>query len=160
MPKTLTTRAFCLFLGACSLVATSLPGEAFAATKKPVKKTSARVKIATYLYNPNRHYRDEKTAIEDPTTRCVTKATEAAQIGNVTRAIKDGETFGVATSTEGEFGKAYREYRDGLDTLWDAMNEPYCGFGAFGVSAAVKSYNKTATRLRTEFLAAAKNLKK
>lgn len=99
-------------------------------------------------------------SIEDPTTRCVTKATEAAQMENLKRASKDGETFNVATSTPGVLGDAYRQYMDNLDIVWGAMEEPYCGFGAFGLGAAVKSYNKSISHVRTEFLASANGLKK
>ena len=39
---------------------------------------------------------------------------------------------------------------------WEAMQQPYCGFGAFGASAAQKSFTKTLTRARTNYLAQVK----
>lgn len=52
--------------------------------------------------------------------------------------------------------EAVKRYRGNLQLVWEAMNEPYCGYGSRGVSAVTKSFNKTINRTRTEFLKATK----
>ncbi len=110
------------------------------------------------LYNPRIRYKDEKMVIENPASKCNTKATRARHVAVLALAEKDGEKYGLNASSTGDLADAYARYLMGLDIVWDAMNEEYCGYGAFGLKAAVKSYEKSVTRLRQRFLTAAKEL--
>ena len=47
-------------------------------------------------------------------------------------------------------------YREKVSTVWAAMAQPYCGYGAYGITAVKKSYNKSVARIRADFLAATK----
>jgi hypothetical protein len=139
-------RNFSLFLVAVTMSGLVAPLSMHAATKK------------LDLYNPNKRYGDEHVVITNASSKCVTKKSIASHATNLQRAEKDGLTFNVNSTTEGELGDAYRKYLDGLDLIWDAMNEPYCGFGAFGVTAAYRSYDKSVNHTRDRFLTAAKKL--
>lgn len=121
-----------------------------AATKK--KKVVSRKGIAAYLYNPRRTYKDEKVDPKNPASRCNTPAMRALHVQNVKRAQKDAEAIGVTSSTQSVLGEAFRAYEKDLTLAWGAMTEPYCGYGAFGISAARKSYDKSVARLRQRFL--------
>lgn len=55
---------------------------------------------------------------------------------------------------------AIKLYRNNLAIAWDAMTEPYCGYGSMGVSAAARSYTKSVERERATFLTNVKNLSK
>lgn len=154
---------FFAFVMACIVV--TVPQELQAATKTAVKKTAAKKTIAYDLYNPRRHYGDEKVEITDATSRCNTPAMKKVHVKNIEQAKKDGEpyalTFEAVSGTEplSPLAEAYRTYLSGLDLAWDAMEQPYCGFGAFGTTAANKSYNKSILRIRTRFLEAVKKSK-
>ena len=132
-------------------------------TKRKLTKASAR--YAYDLYNPRRHYGDEKVAITDASSRCNTPAMRAAHVKNLDRAKLDGKPFGLTfesastTETLSPVGEAYKKYLTGLDLAWEAMEEPYCGFGAFGTTAAKKSYTKSIDRIRSRFLDVAKQAK-
>ena len=139
-------RIFSLFLVAFTIGNAVAPLSAEAATKK------------LDLYNPKKRYADEKMVITNPESKCATKAAKEKHLTNLDRAIEEGLVFGVNSSTEGELGNAYRRYLDALDIVWDAMNEPYCGFGAFGVKAASRSYDKSVGRIHDRFLSAMKKL--
>lgn len=118
------------------------------AATKTVKKSSKR--IAYDLYNPRKKYKDEKKEIINPDSRCDTAANRKAHEANLVRAKKDLEPFEAETESQTE--ELYETYLKKLEIAWAAMQEPYCGFGAFGNSAAKKSYDKTVTRARNEFL--------
>ena len=118
------------------------PLMAQAATKKTT--------IAYNLYNPRKHYGDEKTTISNPASRCNTPANQKARDANLAQAKKDITPF--HPDTDPRIGELARTYMDKLTLAWDAMEEPYCGFGAFGNTAAKKSYDKTIARARNEFL--------
>jgi hypothetical protein len=47
-------------------------------------------------------------------------------------------------------------YQSKLEIIWEAMHQPYCGYGSRGVSAVKHSFNKSVNKTRAEFLAAAK----
>jgi hypothetical protein len=149
---------------ACIVV--TVPAVTRAATAKTVaKKTVTKKAIAYDLYNPRRRYGDEKIEITDATSRCNTPAMQKVHVKNLEQAKKDGEpyalTFDSVSGTDvlPPLADAYRTYLQGLDMAWEAMEQPYCGFGAFGTSAANKSYNKSVTRIRARFLDAAKKNK-
>ncbi len=130
-----------------------------------VKKTSAKKTIAYDLYNPNRKYKDEKIEIDDTASRCNTPAMKIVHGKNLAKALEDGKLYGFTfesvsgTTLLSPGEQAFKTYLDGLDIAWGAMEEPYCGFGAFGTQAANKSYNKSVTRLRARFLEAIKKTK-
>ncbi|GEM_PF-2287607 len=124
-------------------------------------KRSAHRKSSRYaydLYNPHRHYGDEKVDIKDASSRCNTAVMRRLHTQNLERAKEDGKmlglTFESVSTTEPLLGKAdlYKKYLTGLDFAWGAMEEPYCGFGAFGTAAARKSYDKSVARIRARFL--------
>lgn len=113
-------------------------------------KTTSKTKVGYDLYNRNKRYGDEKTAIANPTSRCNTAANKRVHDANVVQAKKDVATF--HADTDPRVDELAHTYMDKLTLAWDAMEEPYCGFGAFGNSAAKKSYDKTVARARNEFL--------
>lgn len=108
------------------------------------------------LYNPRKHYGDEKKTIEDPTSRCTGAAFQKINTAAQEQAKKD---LAAVTSKDGMVSTgvadAYKIYEKDLAIAWAAMQQPYCGFGAFGATAAKNSLNKTINRARTTFLTAA-----
>lgn len=129
-----------------SLVA-AVPVEA--ATKKVVRRTTR-----LDLYNPRKHYGDEKKVITDPESRCLTASNKKAHEANLAQAEKDAASF--HPDSDPRIAELYKTYLTKLDLAWGAMEEPYCGFGAFGSAAATKSYQKTIARTRDEFLTEAR----
>lgn len=51
---------------------------------------------------------------------------------------------------------AVSTYKQNLEIVWSAMEEPYCGHGSQGITAVKKSFNKSVDRLRAAFLAQVK----
>lgn len=119
-----------------------VPMEGFAATKA---KKSVKYKM-TVSAIPGA---DEKS-FDDATTRCLTpemKALHAKTLAQVETDVKkkgDGHTDAVST------------YKEKIDMVWSAMEQPYCGYGSRGMSAVKHSYLKSIERIRAEFLAAVK----
>jgi hypothetical protein len=112
------------------------------------------------LYNPKKTYKDEKIAIEDPISRCITADFKKMYTDGLALAEKDALKWKDANGVVDARAKAaYDVYVQDIEFGWQAMQEPYCGFGAFGVSAAKKSFQKTLTRARAAFLTATKSLK-
>ncbi len=70
--------------------------------------------------------------------------------------VKDISTYAGNPKAE----KAIAAYREAMTTAWDAMLEPYCGFGKYGTASAVKSYGKSVDRARLAFLESVKQLTK
>jgi len=141
------------------LAAFSVPSVAFAATTKKVVAKVAPKKVVKKKVVIKKAYKDEHIAISNSASRCNTVAIRKMHDASIAQGVKDGKTYQVTTSTKSAFGAAYATYTRGLVVGWEAMQEPYCGFGSMGVSAAQKSYQKTLTRLRTNFLAAVKKAK-
>lgn len=52
--------------------------------------------------------------------------------------------------------KAVQAYKMNLQILWSAMEQPYCGYGAYGLTAVKKSFGKSVDHVRTEFMSAVK----
>ena len=150
------TRALCLLAATACIASMAVPTIVAAKTKK----TKTKHISTAYLYNPKRHYQDEHVVISNPTSKCVTPTNEAAYASAVKLADKDGSENNVTTSTMTLLGDAYRKYRTGLGYAWGAMEAPYCGYGAFGVSAAQHSLGKSLSRLRRDFLSSETSLKK
>ena len=73
-------------------------------------------------------------------------------------AQKDFDTARKGGEANTALAAAYETYKKDVDLGWLAMQEPYCGFGAFGSTAAKKSFQKTLTRARTNFLADVRKL--
>lgn len=122
-----------------------------AAAKKVVKRSS---RIGYDLYNPRKKYGDEKKVIANPESRCNTASNKRAHDANLVQAKKDVVAF--HPDSDPRIEKLYKEYLTKLNIAWGAMEEPYCGFGAFGNSAAKKSYDKTVARTRDLFLTEAR----
>lgn len=112
------------------------------------------------LYNPKKTYKDEKITIQDPVSRCIAADFKKMYTDGLVLAEKDVLKWKDATgAVDARVKTAYDTYVQDIEFGWQAMQEPYCGFGAFGVSAAKKSFQKTLTRARTAFLTATKTLK-
>lgn len=108
------------------------------------------------LYNPNKKYGDEKTDINNPTSRCTGADFKKMYQDGLVTAKKDFDTARGGGEASPALTAAFETYKKDIDYGWEAMEEPYCGFGAFGASAAKKSFQKTLTRARAAFLAEAK----
>lgn len=91
-----------------------------------------------------------------PSSRCITATTKASH----TTAVATMEKDIAAYSAQPLAAAAVQAYKDGLDTAWAAMEEPYCGYGSYGAASAVKSYSKSVVRARSAFLEAVKNMAK
>ncbi len=91
-------------------------------------------------------------ATAEPATKCVTAATQATHAGAIALMEKDIAGYSKSASA----AAAIDTYRQTMIIAWDAMKEPYCGFGAYGIKSAVKSYGKNIARARATFLAQAK----
>ncbi len=87
-----------------------------------------------------------------PTTHCVTAATKALEASAQAQLAKDIAPYASSTALV----SAIAAYRQGLDTAWSALEQPYCGYGSYGSASAVHSYDKTVTRARDAFLALAR----
>lgn len=83
-----------------------------------------------------------------PVSKCVTAKTSATHASVTARMEKDIAPY----ASESKAAAAIQQYREGLVTAWNAMNEPYCGFGVYGIASAVKSYTKSIDRARAAFL--------
>ncbi len=152
-----TTRRVVSSLAICSfLVGLFSPFATEAATAKKVVKKATKSTIAMNLYNPNKRYGDEKVEIENPTSRCLTAAAKAAHQKDVRTLEEEGKKLPGIEAQEHPLADEYKKYQTDLGFAWGAMEEPYCGFGAFGSSAALKSYQKTVSRARAAFLDAVK----
>ncbi len=109
------------------------------------------------LYNPHKRYKDEKVTISDPDSRCTTAGFKALYTSALSQATTDANKLKDGSGAlSAHVQKAFDTYKQDIEFGWQAMQQPYCGFGAFGVSAAKKSFQKTLSRARTNFLAVAK----
>lgn len=106
------------------------------------------------LYNPKKKYGDEKITINNTASRCTGAAFKTLHSKAEIQAKKD---LAKLIDQDGNVSKtvadAFKIYAQDIALGWAAMEEPYCGFGAFGSTAAKKSFNKTITRARADFLA-------
>jgi|GEM_PF-1555607 len=132
-----------------------VPQAASAAVKKaPVAVKKAPVKKApvkkTYTISVSKAPVTGDKELDDSKTRCLTKEIKAMHVKTVSRMEADLTKKGVG------FEKAVGTYKEKIDIVWSAMEQPYCGFGSQGLSAVKHSYNKSVERIRAEFLAAKK----
>jgi len=91
-----------------------------------------------------------------PASKCLTAAAKTRKATAEALMVKDISTYAGNPKAE----KAIAAYREAMTTAWDAMLEPYCGFGKYGTASAVKSYGKSVDRARLAFLESVKQLTK
>jgi len=94
------------------------------------------------------------TAATPPATLCITAATQELKAGADDLLAKDTAPY----AGKAAYAAAVDAYRQELATAWEAMQQPYCGFGSYGVGPAIHSYNKSATRARDAFLVLVKKI--
>lgn len=85
---------------------------------------------------------------DSPSSRCVT-ATSITMHANAAAAFAKDIASREKNAT---YAAAITKYRNALDIAWAAMNDQYCGFGAYGAASAIKSYGKSIERARAAFL--------
>ncbi|MEI7512202.1 MAG: hypothetical protein WCK01_01955 [Candidatus Uhrbacteria bacterium] len=88
---------------------------------------------------------DEKM-FDESASRCNTPAMQALNDKTVSQMETD------IKQRKAEKTQAAEDYTLKIEMTWDAMLQPYCGFGSRGVAAARKSYEKSVARARTAFL--------
>lgn len=127
-------------LGLALVVAGGAPSGVHAAT------AAKGVAVKTWVSPSVVPGKDEKVAIADPASKCLTKEMKALQAATVAQMDKDikaaGDGHASSTAT----------YREKVDIVWEAMHEPYCGYGSMGLAAVKKSYRKSVVRIRQAFL--------
>ncbi len=89
-------------------------------------------------------------------TKCVTTVTKKLYADYTTRLLKDTAPY----AGKDAYAKAIQAYQYELNISWEAMQQPYCGYGTPGLASSIKSFKKTVERARTAFLAAIKNAPK
>lgn len=82
------------------------------------------------------------------TSKCVTTATQTTRDKALAQMEKD-----IALYVKDEKAEpVIAEYKQSLQTAWAAMEDSYCGYGAYGNASAIKSFTKSITRARSTFL--------
>ena len=143
----LSLKRVCTALVALSTVTGLVaPFSVDAATKKVVKKK----KTVVYHMSVSAIKGKDEQDFANPVSRCLTADMKALYKSAVNTMDKDVTKVGAGHE------KAVASYKTKLDTVWSAMEEPYCGYGAYGMTAVKKSFNKSIERTRTEFLAEVK----
>lgn len=89
-----------------------------------------------------------------PSTKCVTPTTIKTRDAAVAQMEKDIALYKLNDWA----ANAITNYKSELTIAWDAMEYPYCGYGS-SAAAPLKSYNKTISRARTQFLTDVKTKK-
>ncbi len=119
-----------------------------------LKRTFGALALVALLFVGTPAFAKTKYSLSSPAssdpkkapTRCLSKGIKNMYDVAVRQMKKD-----VAVAGNGN-EDAVKRYQDNLALVWEAMNEPYCGYGTRGVSAVQKSLNKTISRTRAEFL--------
>lgn len=135
-------------LGLALVVAGGMPTGVHATTA--AKKASVTKKAKTWVSPSVIPGKDEKVAIADPTSKCLTKEMKKLQAATVAQMEKDIDAAGDGHASSTEM------YREKIGIVWEAMHEPYCGYGSMGLTAVKKSYKKSVERIRQAFLLEAK----
>lgn len=92
----------------------------------------------------------------EPTSKCLTQVALSKKSAAEAQLAKD-----IASYLDNPKAQdAIKAYRDALIVAWEAMTDPYCGYGSYGTASSVKSYGKSTERARLAFLASVKTLKK
>ena len=129
-----------------SLLMAGMP--AIAAVNKPVvvkKPIVSKYRVSVSAIRG----KDEKN-FDDPTSRCLTATMKSLH----DKALKQMEAD--LTKVGDGHDAAVQTYRQNIDIIWSAMNEPYCGYGSRGVTAVEHSFQKSVDRTRSIFLAVTK----
>ncbi len=92
------------------------------------------------------------TSSASPETHCLTATAKALYANAETQLEKD-----IAKYSEAKYANAVSAYKQEIEIGWNALNLPYCGYGALGPASAIHSFSKTVTHARTSFLANVKN---
>lgn len=92
----------------------------------------------------------------EPLSKCITAGTTATHANVTARMEKDIAPYAQSANA----APIIKKYQDGMTVAWNALQEPYCGYGSYGPSSAVKSYSKSVERARTTFLSEIKNIAK
>jgi hypothetical protein len=95
-------------------------------------------------------------AADIPASKCVTAATKNSRNAAIARMETDIKPW----LDKPESASAIAAYREAIATAWDAMEEPYCGFGKYGAASAVKSFGKSVIRAQSAFATASIGWKK
>ena len=93
--------------------------------------------------------KDEKN-FSNPTTRCMTASIKALHTQTVNQMNEDIAKYGAGHAA------AVNRYKLNVEILWAAMQQPYCGYGAYGLTAVQKGFVKTVSHVRSSFLASVK----
>lgn len=129
----------------CTVASLVTPFAADAAVRKVAKKKVVRYRMSVSAIKG----KDERN-FDNPVSRCLTADMKALYKNAVAKMDKDVAKLGAGHE------KAVASYKLKLDTVWSAMEEPYCGYGAYGMTAVKKSFNKSIERAESEFLAEVK----
>ena len=115
-------------------------------TKKAVKKTKKKIR---YRSVSSIKGADEKN-FTNSTTRCITKAITAKYNAAEAQMKKDIAPYVVSKAS------AVQTYKNKIDLVWEIMHEPYCGYGAYGLTAVAHSFDKSVVDTRDTFFKAVK----
>ena len=142
------------------ITATLIPFAGQAQTTKVVAKTTVAAKTKKVVTKKKKqvYYHMTVSAIPgkdehdftNPVSRCQTPSMKSLDAKAVTQMNADIAKYGSGHAA------AVSAYKMNLDILWSAMEQPYCGYGAYGMTAVTKSFEKSVERTRANFLAATK----
>lgn len=82
-------------------------------------------------------------------TKCVTASTKKMYADYIARFEKDTAAY----VGKDVYANAVQAYRSEIDIAWEAMQQPYCGYGTPGLASSIKSFKKTIERARVAFMA-------
>ncbi len=146
MKRITSTLSLLAGLGLSCLLLGVTPVEAKVAPKASVKTIKKYRNTASGLYA----YIPVMKELSTPVSFCVTAEMKTRHHKTVVQMEKDIEEYGIGHET------AVAKYKNDVDMIWAAMEQPYCGYGTFGMKAVKKSYEKSAVHVRTTFLKAVK----
>lgn len=129
-----------------ALSAMVLAPVAEAKAKKPVVKKKTHYYHLTVSAIPGADEHD----FTNPTSRCLTAGMKTLNAQAVRQMNADIAKFGTGHPT------AVADYREKIAIVWSAMEQPYCGYGAYGMTAVRHSFEKSVERIRQAFLDATK----
>lgn len=86
-------------------------------------------------------------AATSPASKCITTATKATHTAAVAKMEKNIAPY----LNNPNATKVIETYRQSIASAWDAMTEPYCGYGVYGVRPFIKSYSKSVNRANAAF---------
>ena len=89
-----------------------------------------------------RGFRYEKIVIYNPASRCTTADFQKMHAKAVAQAQADFESAKNGKEEDPTIRKAFQGYIQDIALAWEAMQQPYCGYGSHGAAAAKKSFQK------------------